>query len=79
MIEIKPPSSEIPPTETIVDRIRSNAAQHPDRLALVCDHNSVTWGAFNERINRVANLLLDIGVCKADNVAIISFNSIPYS
>ncbi len=78
MIEIKPPHSETPPTDTIVDRIRANAAAHPDRLALVCGPDNLTWGAFDERINRVANLLLGVGVGKADNVAIISANSIAY-
>lgn len=79
MIEIKPPAPETPPTETIVDRIRANGALHPDLLALVCGQESLTWGAFDERINRVANLLLDLGVGVGDNIAIISANSISYS
>lgn len=78
MIEIKPPYSETPPSETIVERIRTNATAHPDRLALVCGQDSLTWGAFDDRINRVANLLLSLDVERADNVAIISANSISY-
>lgn len=79
MIPITPAVTETPPTETIVARLRSNAVAHPDRLALVCGDTSVTWGAFDRRINRVANLLLAQGLCKGDNVAVISANSIAYA
>ena len=79
MIEITPPTTKTPPTETIVDRIRANASAHPDRLALVCGADCLTWKAFDERINRVANALLKIGLRKGATVAIISANSIPYA
>ena len=79
MIPITPPHAENPPTETIVARLRANAAAHPERLALVCGQDRVTWGAFDTRINRVANMLLELGLEKGDNVAILSANSIPYT
>ncbi|WP_276152363.1 MULTISPECIES: class I adenylate-forming enzyme family protein [unclassified Sulfitobacter] len=79
MIAITPVLPEIPPTQTIVARVRENAATHPDRLALVCGDASVSWGAFDKRINRVANLLLERGVGKGDNVAVISANSVAYA
>ena len=79
MIPINPPIAESPPTETVVSRIRSNATAHPDKLALVCGKDRLSWGAFDERINRVANLLLKQGIQTGDNVAVISPNSIPYA
>ncbi|MGJ8555652.1 MAG: AMP-binding protein, partial [Sulfitobacter geojensis] len=79
MIPITPPHSDTPPTETIVARIRTNAAAHPEQVALVCDDTSVTWGAFDRRINRIANLLLAKGLRKGDNIAVISANSIAYA
>jgi long-chain acyl-CoA synthetase len=79
MIPIIPPNSDTPPSETIVDRVRANAAAHPDKMALVCGSDTLTWGAFDKRINQVANTLLDMGLRKADNIAILSANSIPYA
>ncbi|MFT5799671.1 MAG: long-chain acyl-CoA synthetase, partial [Candidatus Azotimanducaceae bacterium] len=79
MIKITPPTPETPPTETIVARIRANAVSHPDHLALVCGEDHLTWGAFDLRINRVANLLIEMELGKDDNVAIISANSIAYA
>jgi acyl-CoA synthetase (AMP-forming)/AMP-acid ligase II len=79
MITINPPITETPPSETVVARIRTNAQTHTDRLALVCGEDCLSWGAFNTRINRTANLLLQLGLHKGDNVAIISPNSIAYA
>jgi long-chain acyl-CoA synthetase len=79
MIPINPPITETPPVETVVARIRANAKAHPERLALVCGENRLSWGAFEGRINRVANLMLNLDVGRGDNIAIISPNSIPYA
>lgn len=79
MIPINPPAPQNVPTKTIVEVVRANARAHPDKLALVCEGREVTWGAFDARINQIANLLLSMGVAKGCNVAIISPNSIPYA
>ena len=79
MIPINPPAPTCMPTKTIVEAVRANALVDPDKLALVCDGQQVTWGAFNTRINKIANLVLSMGVKKGDNIAIISPNSIPYA
>ena len=79
MIPINPPAPAITPTKTIVEVVRANAQAHPDKLALVCEGQQVNWGAFNTRINKIANLVLSMGVKKGDNIAIISPNSIPYA
>ncbi len=79
MIPINPPFPENPPKETVVERIRANAAMHPEKAALVCYGEVVRWGEFDQQINRIANLLLEGGLKKGDNVAILSPNSIPYA
>ncbi|WP_340263732.1 class I adenylate-forming enzyme family protein [Sulfitobacter pontiacus] len=79
MIPINPPAPATTPTKTIVEVVRDNAKAHPEKLALVCDGRTVSWGAFDQRINKIANLLLSLGVSKGDNIAIISPNSIPYA
>ena len=50
--------------------MRDNAKAHPEKPALVCDGQTVSWGAFDQRINKIANLLLSMGVSKGDNIAI---------
>ena len=79
MIEINPPVADTPPTETVVDRIRANARQHPEKPAIVCGAERLSWGDFDARMNRVANLLLQMGLKKGDNVAILSANSVAYA
>ncbi len=79
MLNIDPPIAQEYLTETIVERVRANAAAHSERLALVCGEDRVNWGAFDQGLNRVANLLLGLGLKKGENVAILSANSIPYA
>ncbi|MEX0284202.1 MAG: class I adenylate-forming enzyme family protein [Paracoccaceae bacterium] len=79
MIPIHPPKPENPPTRTIVDMVRDSARQNPDRAALVCGENRVTWRDFDASINRVANMARALGVQRGENVAILSENSIPYA
>lgn len=79
MIPINPPTTQTPPSETVVARIRENAAAHPERLALVCGEDKLSWGAFDARINRVANLVLQLGAGHGARIAIISPNSIAYA
>lgn len=79
MIPINPPSPDVAPTRTIVEAVRSNARAHPDRLAVVCGETRLDWGAFDAQINRVANLLLGLGVRKGETVAVLSPNSTDYA
>ena len=79
MLAINPPAPATAPTRTIVEVVRANAQTHPDKLALVCENTSISWREFDRRINKIANLLLSMGVAKGDNIAIISPNSIPYA
>ncbi|NLA26714.1 MAG: AMP-binding protein, partial [Firmicutes bacterium] len=42
----------------------------------VCGERRVTWGEFNERINKVANALIARGLQKGDKVSVLMNNSI---
>ncbi len=79
MIQIDPPSPADPPAQTVVDMVRDSARRDPEKIALVCGRSSLTWRAFDLRINRVANMAIALGVLPGDNVAILSENSIPYA
>lgn len=78
MIQIDPPAPMTPVTTGIVDKLRANARAIPDKAALICDEQTVSWADFEDRQNRVANLLIDAGLERADTVAVLSPNSIPY-
>ena len=78
-ILIDPPAPAVLPDQTIVERLRQNAAHTPQQLALVCGEQRLTWGQLDARTNRVANMILEMGVDKGDNIAILSANSVAYA
>ena len=54
--------------------MEQKAVTRPGDIATVCGERSLTWAELNERANRVANGLLDMGLKKGDRVTILSFN-----
>ncbi|MGH1452857.1 MAG: class I adenylate-forming enzyme family protein [Paracoccaceae bacterium] len=74
-----PANPETKPETNIVQKVRENAAAHPQAAAIVCGDTRLTWGEFDTRINRVANLLLSKGLKKGDNIAVLSPNSAAYA
>jgi fatty-acyl-CoA synthase len=50
----------------------------PDKLAFVQGDRRLTWKQFNERVNRLANALLDLGIKKEERIGIAGFNSIEW-
>jgi len=46
----------------------------PDRPAVICEGNKYSFAEVNERSNRMANALADMGVQKGDRVAILQVN-----
>ena len=79
MIALDPPAPVSPVTIGIVDKLRANARATPAAPALVCDGTTLSWGAFEDRQNRVANLLLSAGLARGGRVAVLSPNSIAYA
>ena len=59
-------------------RLEMLATVIPDKLAFVQGDRRLTWKQFNERVNRLANALLDLGIKKEERVGIAGFNSIEW-
>jgi long-chain acyl-CoA synthetase len=53
-----------------------NAQYRPDCLAVVFQERRLNWREFNQRVNRVANAFLSLGVTKGAKVATILPNSL---
>jgi acyl-CoA synthetase (AMP-forming)/AMP-acid ligase II len=54
--------------------LRSSAARHTDRPAVICDEREQTYGALFERACRLANALHDAGLQPGDRVAVLGPN-----
>lgn len=62
--------------DSIGDTLALAAAKYPDKVALVeYGGKSLTYRKFNERVNRLANALIKLGIEKGDSVAYLFFNS----
>jgi acyl-CoA synthetase (AMP-forming)/AMP-acid ligase II len=53
------------------DVIRRNASRYATRTAYVCGDRSITFGAFNERVNRLANALAGSRLRRGERVALL--------
>lgn len=62
-------------TDTFGPFIRQQAERIPDRIALKFEEETVTYGAFNEAVNRLAAVLRREGVGQNTPVAICALNS----
>lgn len=67
---------------TIAEMLARNASMYPGDCALIelrpgkKIRNEITWKEFDERANRVANALIEMGVGKGDRVIQLMMNSI---
>ncbi|RJP30978.1 MAG: long-chain-fatty-acid--CoA ligase [Actinobacteria bacterium] len=53
---------------------RKHARLDPDKECVVCDDVRLTWKQLNERVNRLAGALTDLGVVKGTKVATLALN-----
>jgi acyl-CoA synthetase (AMP-forming)/AMP-acid ligase II len=60
----------------VPDILTIHATSHPDKRALICGEDVVTYREYDERSNRAARVLLDVGVAPGDRVAIMAYNSV---
>ncbi|GAB4338888.1 MAG: fatty acid--CoA ligase [Candidatus Abyssubacteria bacterium] len=60
------------------DLLRRNSKLHPDKKAFIFEGKRYTWSQADERVNRLANALIDLGVTRGDHVAILSKNCNEY-
>lgn len=57
--------------------LQETARLNPLRLALVIDDVVLTYGELDERVNRMANALMSLGVQRGDRVAVMDVDSVP--
>lgn len=62
-------------TLTLGSLVRRNAKLYPRRKALVYGETAVTFLEFNEKVNRLANALVKLGITKGKRVATLLPNS----
>lgn len=60
------------------DLIRRNRTLFPDKPAFIFEGKRFTWSEADERINRLANALLGLGLERGDHVAVLSKNCHEY-
>lgn len=60
------------------DITRKNAKLYPDKVCVVFEEERFTWRDFNERINRLANGLMRMGLTKGDHLAVLMENCPQY-
>ena len=71
---------EVSGTQTLPDLLHQQASQHPDKEFLVFEDEvgsilSLKYGAFADRVNRLANALVAQGVVAGDKFAVMLTNS----
>jgi acyl-CoA synthetase (AMP-forming)/AMP-acid ligase II len=60
------------------DLLRRNRTLFPDKAAFIFEGKRFTWREADERVNRLANALLGLGIQRGDHVAILSKNGNEY-
>ncbi len=64
--------------ETVGDILAHHARRRPDEIALVFEEETISYGALDERVNRLAQGLLAAGVGPGDRIAHFGQNSAAY-
>jgi long-chain acyl-CoA synthetase len=60
----------------ITDVMASHGKWRADKTAIICEDRRITWGEFNQRINKVANGLMKLGLQKGEKVSLLMANRI---
>ena len=55
----------------LTDVLADHARRHPEKPALVCAGETITWAQFDGAINRCANALISAGLKKGERVAVL--------
>jgi long-chain acyl-CoA synthetase len=66
------------PQNALPDIWSYHARLAPHKRALSCGAESLTWGQFGARMNRIANALVNLGVHKGDRIAFVMSNTVEH-
>ena len=66
----------LPVTDTLISRFASQAAQHPDRLAVTCADASLTYGELDARAEQIARHLQALGARPDHLVGLLAERSV---
>ena len=59
---------------TLGKLVERNASKYPNRPAILCDDQTITWQEFDAWSNRIAHYLKDQGLVKGDAIAVLLDN-----
>jgi acyl-CoA synthetase (AMP-forming)/AMP-acid ligase II len=62
---------------TLGQAFARSARKYPKKIAVKDDESSLTYAAFNGRVNKWANVLSGLGIQRGENIATLSNNCIP--
>ncbi len=63
---------------TLAESVASHARTQPNKIGVRDSQRTLTYRAWDERANRLANALLGMGLVKGDRVALLAFNTIEW-
>jgi acyl-CoA synthetase (AMP-forming)/AMP-acid ligase II len=72
------PLPQIAGRSTVGSLFRTRARLHPDRPAIEAAGHTLTYQTLDDRANRIAHVLRDLGVARGDRVAMLSENRAEY-
>lgn len=75
-LTFKPPADDEKMSYALM--VQNNAVTCPDRMALLCEEESISWHDLNARANRVAHFLKGEGIVKGDCVSLLMQNRIEF-
>lgn len=55
-----------------------NAGFYPNKLAIIEENARFTFAEFNERVNRLGNAIIGLGLIKGDRIAVLNHNCYQY-
>ncbi len=58
--------------------VEQRASLHPDRTALVCDSDKLSYGELNARANQLAHSIINSGLCREGAVGLLLARSIDF-
>ncbi|NBQ38206.1 MAG: long-chain-acyl-CoA synthetase [Alphaproteobacteria bacterium] len=66
------------PNRTMCERMEEVAQRHPDRIALISERETFTYGEYNGRANRYARFAMSEGIGKGETVVLLMPNRPEY-